>query len=133
MKKQFYGSAPLFRVNHIQRAVDYYVEVLGFERPHLWGEPPFFAMPKREGIIVMLQEHQDGTRTNEGVWDAYFWVADAGSLFKKFKNNGARIHYPPEHKEAYGCYEFAIKDPDNYILAFGQETDKNPFFEVEND
>ena len=126
----FYGSAPLFLIADIHKSVDYYCDVLGFERPYIWGDPPFFAMPKREDIIIMLQEDSEkGVRTNQGAWDAYFWVKDAGTLFQEFKTNGVQVHYPPEVKEAYGCYEFAIKDPDGYILAFGQEIDKHPFFE----
>lgn len=127
----FYGSAPLFLVSNLHKSVDYYCDVLGFERPHIWGDPPFFAMPRREDFIVMLQEEENkGVRNNLGAWDAYFWVKDAGKLFKEFEANGVSVLYPPELKEAYGCYEFAIKDPDDYILAFGQEVDLHPFYET---
>lgn len=126
----FYGSAPVFFVSDIHRSVDYYCDVLGFERPYLWGDPPFFAMPKREGIIIMLEQVSSGSRNNLGSWDAYFWVRDAGNLFREFKKKGAEVLYPPELKKEYGCYEFAVKDPDDHILAFGQEVDKHPFFET---
>jgi len=127
----FYGSAPLFLVTDILTSVDYYCNVLGFERPHLWGDPVFFAMPKREDIIIMLQQRGElEIRNNLGMWDAYFWVRDASSLFESMRDNGAMIAYEPEFRSSYGCYEFAVEDIDGYRLAFGQEYEGDPFFEL---
>lgn len=129
--RMFYGSAPLFLVTDIVRSVDYYCDVLGFDRPHLWGDPVFFAMPKREEIIIMLQQRGElEIRNNLGLWDAYFWVRDAASLFKSMQEKGALVVYEPEFRSAYGCYEFAIEDPDGYRLAFGQEYEGDVFFEL---
>lgn len=131
MEKMFYGSAPMFLVPDVRKSVDYYCDVLGFDRPLMWGEPIFFAMPKRENIIIMLHSKGDiKSRNNQGFWDAYFWVKDAKSLFEEFKGKGANIVYEPELRESYGCLEFAIKDIDNNVLAFGQEYEGVPFFEL---
>jgi len=124
------GSAPLFVVKDLLASVDYYTEKLGFERPKLWGDPPGFAMPHREGFIIMLQAVEDkAPNTNEGLWDAYFWVRDAHALFKEFKENGAIIAYEPELKEGYGNVEFAVKDPDGYLIAFAQEISDDTFYD----
>lgn len=48
------GIAPYFMVRDLARALNYYCDVLGFARPHLWGEPPTSAMPQRDGFVVML-------------------------------------------------------------------------------
>lgn len=125
-KAQILGSAPLFAVKNIHRSVDYYCEALGFARPHIWGEPPFFAMPQRDGFIVMLSQVDEPRKIQpnhlvSGHWDAYFWVRDVHGLFEEFKRNGAMISYAPEHKQAYGNIEFAVKDPDDYLIAFAQE------------
>lgn len=131
MTKTFYGSAPVFLVTDVQQSVEYYCNVLGFNRPDLWGDPVFFAMPKREHIIIMLQQRGElEVRHNQGLWDAYFWIKDANKLFQEFETNGAIIAYKPELRASYGCYEFAIKDPDGYLLAFGQEYEGKPFFEL---
>ena len=50
------GSAPYFVVSDLAASLDYYCGVLGFDRPHLWGEPPTFAMPSRDGFIFMLKQ-----------------------------------------------------------------------------
>jgi hypothetical protein len=36
------------------------------------------------------------------------------------KAKGAMIEYAPCIQENYGMKEFAVRDPDGYILAFGQ-------------
>lgn len=129
MNKMFYGSAPLFLVSDLAKSLDYYCDILGFERPFLWGEPPSFAMPKRENMIVMLQvAGEKGTRTNLGFWDAYYWVKDVKTLFEEYQSKGAAIKYGPE-KRSYGNLEFAVTDPDGYQLAFAQEIEGDPFFE----
>ena len=121
MKKQLLGSAPLFHVKDLNASLDFYCEVLGFDRPVLWGDPPGFAMPQRDGMIIMLDQKEEAPIHNKGNWDAYFWVTDALSLFEDFQAKGAVFEYGPELKEWYGNLEFGLKDPDGYFLAFGQE------------
>ena len=70
------GSAPYFVVSDLAASLDYYCDVLGFNRPPLWGEPPTFAMPDRDGFIFMLKQVEDSSniqpnRTRDGYWDAY--------------------------------------------------------------
>jgi len=122
--KNFIGSASVFMVKDLGRALDYYCDVLGFKRPQLWGESPDFAMPSRDGFIVMLQqvEENETVRSNfsQGAnWDAYFWVNDADSLFAEFKAKGAIIEYEPTI-QPYEIKEFGIQDVDGHFLAFGQ-------------
>ncbi|MCB0634242.1 MAG: VOC family protein [Saprospiraceae bacterium] len=127
----FYGSAPVFFVKDLHRSLDYYCDVLGFARPHLWGDPPNFAMPQREDIIIMLSQPEDPARIQprEEIWDAYFWVRDARKLYEEMTGNGAIVHHELTYKAAYGNLEFIIKDPDGYILAFGQGMTENAFYQ----
>ena len=123
--KQLIGTAPYFVVRDLLKSVDYYHEALGFERPKLWGDPPEFAMPKRDGFIFMLKQADDGqtittNRDQNGYWDAYVWVTDVEGLFGEFRENGAEIDYEPKVMSDYDMVEFAIKDPDGYVIAFGQ-------------
>ena len=131
MDKMFYGSAPVLYVSDILKSVDYYCDVLGFERPYLWDDPPAFAMPKREGMIVMLSRQDDHSqiRPKESIWDVYYWVRDAYLLFEEFEKKGAKVRHKPTHRPDYGNIEFMIEDPDGYVLAFGQETSESAFFD----
>jgi uncharacterized glyoxalase superfamily protein PhnB len=124
--KQFLGIAPYFFVRDINKAVAYYRDVLGFKVEKIWGEPPCFAMPSRDGLIVMLSEQCDESRIRPNgadgeFWDAYIWVKDADKLFAEFKSKGATVVYEPVDREFYGNREFAVKDLDGYVLAFAHD------------
>jgi len=123
--RQILGVAPHFFVSNIHQSVAYYRDVLGFACDKIWGEPPGFAMPRRDSIIVMLAQHCDKPpiRPNSlfDAWDAYFWVYDADELFDEFKSRGVLVHYEPCDQLYYGNREFAIKDPDGYVLAFAHD------------
>jgi catechol 2,3-dioxygenase-like lactoylglutathione lyase family enzyme len=123
--KQIIGSAPYFVVQDLGKSLDFYCDTLGFERPRLWGDPPEFAMPNRDGFIFMLKQAQSEAavapnRNHGGYWDAYVWVVDTDALFAEFKAEGARFDYELCIQEEYGNKEFAVLDPDGYSIAFGQ-------------
>ena len=127
-ERQFIGTAPYFVVKNLLNSLDYYANVLGFEYPKLWGEPPTFAMPYREGFIFMLKEAEPDAdiipnRRQSGYWDAYVWVTDADALFNQMQVNGAMIEYEPEIMHNYGMKEFAVRDPDGYVIAFGEDVE----------
>ena len=90
-------------------------------------------MPGRDGVIFMLSEAPAGFELKpnssadaEGQsWSAYIWVNDAESLFKEFKSKGAHIAYEPLIKEEYGMKEFAVRDLDGHVIAFGQDWPNN--------
>ena len=118
------GIAPYFFVSDIKRSAAYYQDVLGFTVPRLWGEPPGFCMPQRDGLVMMLcQADNPGKVQPNGrdgeAWDAYVWVTDADALCEEFKSMGVLLQYAPEDKPFYGNREFAIRDPDGYVIAFG--------------
>jgi predicted lactoylglutathione lyase len=122
------GSAPVFLVADIVKSAEYYRDVFGFSYSRLWGEPTDFCMPSRDNLIVMLSltksaaTVQPNGNVKEALtrWDAYFWIDDADKLFNEFNAKGAKIVYEPTIKKYYNMKEFAVKDLNGYILAFGQ-------------
>ena len=134
------GQAPCFAVADVRKSAEYYRDKLGFSYDRIWGEPPSFCMPKRDGLIIMLAqiEDPDDVRSNTAVvsvshghdgeddhahylpWDAYIWCNDADELFDELRSAGATVHYEPRIERLYEMKEFAIKDLDGYVIAFGQ-------------
>ena len=91
-------SSPCFLVKDVVAASSYYVDKLGFTLPRLWGEPPVFAMPHRDGYVVMLNQVDRLTpqpNGGVGVWDAYFWCTGVDELFEEVRAAGATIVYEP--------------------------------------
>ncbi|MEP7365531.1 MAG: VOC family protein [Acidobacteriota bacterium] len=122
---KFSGHAPVLLVNDVQRSADFYRDQLGFGYDRIWGEPPCFAIVRRDGLHMMLSQVPAGDpvdtqfRASEGVWNAYFWVDNARALHDEWAAAGVTIVCPPA-KMIYGQLEFTIRDLDGHAIGIGQ-------------
>lgn len=118
------SSAPHLFVSDVIRSVDWFVDVLGFDRPTLWGDPPEFAMPKRDGFIVMLQQCPEVAVAPHGAadcWDAYFWIEDVDDYCAELRDRGAEIAEGPVDRPHYGMRELTVRSPDGHLLVFAED------------
>lgn len=82
-------------------------------------------MLMRDGLTVMLSQRESSDAETRywkicnQMWNAYFWVDDADTLYDELKTRGAKIDYEIGNKP-YGCREFGIQDLDGHDIAFGQ-------------
>jgi uncharacterized glyoxalase superfamily protein PhnB len=117
-------GAPYFPVHDVAAIGAYYRDVLGFQCEYAAGEPPEFAVYSRSGSPIMFRrvgrdalispnEQQGGT------WDVFFWVDDVEALHAELASRGAAMVYAPM-VQPYGMKEFAVRDPNGYVLGFGQ-------------
>jgi uncharacterized glyoxalase superfamily protein PhnB len=119
------GQASILITTDFPRALAYWQDKLGFAVTGVWDEPPGFAMLARDGCRVMIgaakvpHEITPYWKIRSGLWNAYFWVDDAATLFTEMKSSGATIDYELEDKP-YGVREFGIQDPDGHDIGFGQ-------------
>jgi catechol 2,3-dioxygenase-like lactoylglutathione lyase family enzyme len=137
-ERDLVAIAPFFFVADIAKSVAYYCDVLGFKHERMWGEPPNFCMPYRDDIVIMLLQVDDKSRIrpngNDGEsWDTHIWVRDADLLFQEFKKKGALIAYEPLNRDLYGNREFAVRDPDGYVIAFGHNIEEKKKAEQKTD
>ena len=126
MAPRLLRSAPYFPVADVAKLAAYYERTLGFRVDYSAGRPPVFAILSRDGFPLMLRLVDDASRVvpNEkqgGTWDAFFWVDDAEALCAELRARGAEIAYGPLVQADYDMKEFAVRDPDGYVLGFGQE------------
>lgn len=109
----------------VPRAIAYWQGKLGFVVTDTWGEPPAFAILKRDGARVMIAAAKPDVsivpywKQRDGLWNAYFWVDDARAMFTEMQGKGAQIDYEL-CTQSYGVLEFGIQDPDGHDVAFGQ-------------
>jgi uncharacterized glyoxalase superfamily protein PhnB len=118
-------GAPYFPVPDVSSIGAHYQEVLGFRCEYAAGTPPEFAIYSRSGTPVMFRRVSDPTllSPNEkqgGTWDVFFWVDDLDALYAELTQKGAAVVYAPV-QQPYGMKEFAVRDPNGYVLGFGQE------------
>jgi uncharacterized glyoxalase superfamily protein PhnB len=128
MKSRILGVAPYLLVEDVRKSAEWYRDNLGFDFVQLWGEPPCFAMVKRDGIIIMLKSvpgKKGFVRPNHRIdedacWDAYLWVTGVDALYQEFKAKGVKIKREPEIM-TYGNKDFDIEDCYGYVLCFGED------------
>ena len=124
-KARLVGQAPVLLVSDLLACVEFWKTKARFSA-RLYGEPPGFAILKRDSVFLMLsQAPADHSivpywKINDKLWNAYFWVDDARALYDEFVAAGMPIDY---HlcEQPYGVLEFGIQDPDGYDIAFGQD------------
>lgn len=122
---RFQQLRPLLNVADTERALGFYGDVLGFEvldRHPEHGRPVWAAL-KAGPVQIMLNQPDHAVRVGR-VADAsysdvvlYFAVDDARSLHRRLEQLGIPTS-PVEHMD-YGVWEFTLRDPDGYELAFG--------------
>lgn len=124
-------SAPVLLVRDVKASADYFRDCCGFTYDRFWGDPPAFCMLWRDNLCIMLSQTDQpekivpNWKVVHQMWNIYFWVDDADTLYEQFTKAGAKIDYEI-HDKPYGCREFGIQDPDGHDIAFGQDLDKFP-------
>ncbi len=116
---------PRLPVISIPRTIAFYTQILGFEVDVLWpDEEPTFVIVRRDDVSVgffLPDEHRPDVG---GYAELYVEVADMAPLIALI---GTRvpIEWGPE-VYSYGRREFAIRDPDSYLIVFTEPTDDPP-------
>jgi len=117
-------AAVLF-ASDLPATIKYWNDRLGFATHGTFLDPPVFAIMERDTHYVMLKQLAAGNtitpyaERNDGLWNAYFWVDDVAALFDELCGRGAPIDYGLCDQE-YGVREFAVRDPDQQTIGFGQ-------------
>jgi uncharacterized glyoxalase superfamily protein PhnB len=121
---RFHSIMPVLRVSDIQRALDWYIAVLGFELVRRFGadggEGDDSAMLSAGATHVLLSTgaHLGGEPRLTGT--IYFQVSGVDELYSRLKDRVTLV-WPLEDQE-YGTREFGVRDPDGYVLAFCEES-----------
>ena len=119
------GVAPVLLVKDVVAAANYWHDRVGFTYDRLWGEPPCFAIVKRDGMQVMLSQVNNPADVRphwkivDKMWNVYFWVDDADS-FTRNCSAAARKSTTRFTTSRTEFREFGIQDLDGHDIAFGQ-------------
>lgn len=120
------SSLTVLLVSDLEKSRAYYRDVLGCDVNEWWAE--------RDGLTglafkLLQAESPDDVRPNRAakdsghVWDVYCYVEGLDELYAELKAKGAKFAYEMfEQKFDWGIWkEFAIKDPDGYVIGFGNK------------
>lgn len=123
---QFTGVTPRLPVADLSRTISFYTGVLGFQVSALWPEDkPTFAILDRDKVSLGFFT-PDALRgqVTIGTADLYLGTEDVLGLHAAIEDR-VKIEWGPE-VYFYGRREFAVRDPDGYLLIFTEPTDEPP-------
>jgi uncharacterized glyoxalase superfamily protein PhnB len=116
MSNRFRALSPMLQSSDLARTIDWYESVLGFK---CIGREDGWCRLEREGVSIMFMKNEHmGAPHATAV--QYIYVQDVFDLWNRISGQ-VKAEWGPE-KMSYGMVEFAIKDPDGYLLSFGHES-----------
>jgi uncharacterized glyoxalase superfamily protein PhnB len=127
--RAFLRLTPNLVVRDVERSIRFYCDVLDFELDkHVPEQPPFvFASVRGGGVEIFFNQHELVVKAYPAFKDVpiggtltlYFAMQGVDELYEEVRSNGAKVVMPIETK-VYGVREFAIADPDGYILTLAE-------------
>jgi catechol 2,3-dioxygenase-like lactoylglutathione lyase family enzyme len=123
---------PMLAVTDLQRTISFY-KLLGFRCVSTFGDPAVWCNLVRDGSELMFNAPprnevvRDVPRKSKDYQIFYCNVDDVEALHAEFKRKGLAV--TDLRVTVYGMKEFELRDPDDYWLWFGQETDEPPTVE----
>jgi uncharacterized glyoxalase superfamily protein PhnB len=106
--------SPIFQVSNLQRGIDFYRDVMGFELGWTWGTPPDRASLCRDAVEITLEVERE-PRTSH----IYLQVDGVDAYFERVTRAGAKIVVALADR-AYGMRDGRITDPDGNHLGLGE-------------
>jgi uncharacterized glyoxalase superfamily protein PhnB len=112
---------PIFAVTDVPKALDYYVDKLGFEVDFTWDDPPTFAAVARDQVRIFLSSATDSGQPT-GAWISVF-LPDVDALHREYAERGALVVTPPADY-SWGVREMRVQDPDGNVMRMGTGTEE---------
>jgi len=113
--------APMLQSSDLQRTIDWYESVLGFRCVNRQQNDGWCRL-ERDGVALTFMRNAH-LGTPHATATQYIYLHDLSAFWDSIKDK-VKAEWGPE-KMPYGMMEFAIKDPDGYLLSFGEELDKS--------
>ncbi|MCK4265270.1 VOC family protein [Candidatus Babeliales bacterium] len=116
-------------VKNVQVSIDYYQNFLKFNVLMKMPEQGklIWALLQRDNVSIMLQQQESlleeyphlTNRILGGSLSLFIKISDLENFDKEISSKVKVIKVP--HVTPYGMKEFAIEDPDGYLLVFAEE------------
>ena len=112
-------------VRDVAASIDFYADVLGFERRMISDDGVFGIAVHGDAAIHFLKTDDEASlKATANHISIYLWVRGVDALFEglepKLKAlDEGRVRAPFD--QPYGMREFHVKDPDDCLLFFGEE------------
>ena len=106
---------PMLQTSDMDRTISWYGDLLGF---HCVRRVEDGWCHLRQGGVSLMFMKNDHVGTPHATATQYIYVDDVDELWEALKDR-VTAEWGPETMP-YGMREFAIRDPDGYLLSFGE-------------
>lgn len=111
-------------VRDVSATVDFYADVLGFERRMLSDDRSFAIVVHGDAAIHFVgPADADALKATANNISIYLWVRGLDALYDALAPKLATLaegRVRPPFDQSYGMREFHVKDPDGCLLMFGE-------------
>jgi len=115
-------ATPVLGVRDVASAAAFVRDRLGFELRGTWGDPPGFAILRRDGVELFLQTDCErggaAPKAGEG-WSVYFACDDVDGLHAELAGRGAPVLSRPTD-QVYHQRELEVGGPEGHVIVFAQ-------------
>ena len=122
MAIQFQRTVPIFRIFSLEKAREFYLDLLGFktDREHRFEpDAPVFMQVSSDGLAINLSEHHgDGTPGSI----AYVYMTGVRALHRELNEKKYRHNRSGLLEQEWGMTELTVTDPFNNRITFGERT-----------
>lgn len=115
---RFEALVPMLQANDMTRTREWYESILGFRCVAADGDA--WCCLARDDVEIMFMRN-DHLGPPQATATQYIRVDDVMAVWDSIKDR-CSAEWGPE-KMPYGMLEFAIKDPNGYLLSFGQSVE----------
>lgn len=123
--RMIYNMQPLLQVRDLRESIDFYTNVLGFRVDGQWPEEaPTWCGMHSGNARLMMSALDDGVDTPALTGVIYMYPDDVAEAWLRLKSTCDVAE--PLRVTPYGMREFAIRDPNGYVLSFGESTNEEP-------
>ncbi|MCE7994619.1 MAG: hypothetical protein HEP71_21750 [Roseivirga sp.] len=113
---------PMMESDDMQATLDFYTQTLGFEVYDLAKNERgiYWCSLYRDGAEIMFTDRNAHSKEKRATFNGvlYFYPDNVDELWQELKDK-VTVEWTPQDF-GYGMYDFAIRDNNGFILAFGQ-------------
>jgi uncharacterized glyoxalase superfamily protein PhnB len=122
------SAVPTFLVTDVGKTTRWYAQHLGFAISTFPKKEPFvYGSMQRDDAEIMLLRQEYYVKPeivrHAGLWDAYIRMSGVREFYEAVRED-VPIQMALK-KQPYGNWEFEVRDPDGYVLVFGEYGDED--------
>lgn len=112
-------------VRDVDASLKFYLDVLGLKRQiTVPDQPPFvFVAVGSEAIEIFLNKAEPASKAKPGGMSLYVELEGVNQLLARVQQHNVKIEIPL-NETFYGMREFAVLDPDGYVVIFAERIKK---------